>query len=81
LKKKLGVEAAVSACKFAVQVAVGYAGSNISHGAICSMKVGQRSRTMMLCDDEQFGHFALSVDAAETEAWVIDFVRNNCYGG
>ena len=80
--KSHGFTGSVPSCNVMMQVAVGVRGGNISYGAICNIVSSGKAQRVMVCDDDLVGHFALKASTfAESEDAVVEFVRNNCYGG
>ena len=78
----LGFGGRIQSCKGMVQLAVGIRGGDISYGAMCRIRtVANRPQDLLLCDDEMFGHFALTNTFTITQTEIARFTLQNCYGG
>jgi hypothetical protein len=77
------IPATIDSCRLVEQVAVGVAGGNVSHGAICHVSIaGAPGADMALCNDDGVGYFAIQAGTfVGSKEWVANFVRQNCVGG
>lgn len=75
---KLGVQGTIVSCTNAVNVAVGVAGGNIAHGAVCTWSAAGKTVSALLCNDDMVGNFALSVSYARANDSVAAFAKDNC---
>jgi hypothetical protein len=66
-----------------IEIAVGVADGNRSHGGLCQQTDGRDSKTVLVCDDEMVGHFRVE-DTERSGApieRVIEFAARHCFGG
>lgn len=75
--------ARVIGCERLIDLPVGYANSNDSFGGFCTIIDGQARSRVLICNDEMIGHFAMEVlkDGEDTDAHLIKFTDENCFGG
>jgi hypothetical protein len=56
-------------------------GRDTSWGAVCSIKSGARTRTVVACDDRMIGKFTMSENSVSSSAEVAHFIERNCPPG
>lgn len=70
-------------CDRLIDLPVGTASGNHSFGASCTLQRGKARVSVMLCEDEMVGHYALrevKPGAVSTEQ-LVAFTDNECFGG
>jgi hypothetical protein len=80
----LSKEATITSCSIAVNYFATGAGRDYSTGAFCEVRIGDISRSILMCDDKMVGKFTAkiinyiyTIDRNE----VVHFVRENCPPG
>jgi hypothetical protein len=78
--KDLGVAGQLKSCRYLVSE---YESRDFSAwGAICSLQGGGKPQSILLCDDDGLGHFALKSSGFSFAYEEVDeFTRKNCTGG
>ena len=79
--RELGIPAEVGACDWMGLVAVGTANGNISYGAMCDVRMGQRPpRRFMICNSRYGGITLVEFDVYPADAESIEmFIRRSCF--
>lgn len=70
-------------CEKLIDLPAGGGGGNHSYGGLCTLQQGTSRSTVMICNDEMFGHFSLRAVKAEgfQDKMLIDFTNEACFGG
>jgi uncharacterized protein len=70
-------------CSRLIDLPVGFAGSNHSFGAVCTLQDGAQRKNVAICNDDMFGHFQMQSASSQDASGkhLIDFTYAQCYGG
>ncbi|QXG50028.1 lysozyme inhibitor LprI family protein [Pseudomonas viridiflava] len=73
----------VIGCSRLIDLPVGVAGGNHSFGGVCVLQEGAQRKTVMICNDDMFGHFQVQPSTLQdvSDKRLIDFTYAQCYGG
>lgn len=70
-------------CHRLIDLPVGYARSNHSFGAYCTLQIGSTREEVAICNDLMWGHFAMEPVGKEepSDAKLVHFTDSHCFGG
>lgn len=70
-------------CHRLVALPVGYANSDETYGAYCTMATGEIRKPVTICADKFLGHLLVenSESSEDTDMNLIEFTSRNCFGG
>lgn len=70
-------------CDRLIDIAVGTAHGNHRFGGYCTLRTGDRTRHVAICDDVMIGRFAIAPTsvAQQSDGNLVQFTAENCPGG
>jgi hypothetical protein len=85
---RLGANGKLIDCGHAVEVdSIREAGWNVvgghdrSYGASCTLEVGTRTLSLLMCNDTTVGKFTMTSSGSASREWLVHFIRENCPPG
>ena len=79
--KKIGFTGHVVSCQGMVDLPAGADGGDHGYGAVCKLDQGGKPSEVLLCDDTEFGHFAMAAEKfGRARDDIALFVDENCTG-